>query len=139
MTLTLRGSFGCVMVSLLCCRRCSNGRRANWRGPEFDPRQLRYFVVPRSEQVDVHTLVDVGGLVNRVVDVVVAVVRRVVGVVAVRRVVIVACVDVAGDVATMGFDVGDVAAGGGGRGLRGRDDHPAAGPTCLFFDDTATT
>src|SRR5262245_55010365 len=136
MTLTLRGSFVCVMVSLLLGRRCFNGRRANWRGPVVGPRQLRYFVVSRSEQtgvdlgVDVHVRLDrrVVAVVRRVV--VVAVVGGVVGVVAVRRVVVVARVHATGDVATVGFDVGDVAAARvGGRGLDRSDDHPATGTT----------
>src|SRR6185437_15953255 len=38
-----------------------------------------------------------------------------------------------------GFDVGDVAAGGGGRGLRRSDDHPAAGPTCRIAAVAPTT
>src|SRR5262249_53580980 len=53
MTLTLRGSFVCVMVSLLIGRRWFNGRRASWRGPVVSPRQLRYWIVGRSEQADV--------------------------------------------------------------------------------------
>src|ERR1700752_4697416 len=129
MTLTLRGSFVCVMVSLLIGRRCFNGRRANWRGPVVGPRQLRYFVVSPSEQagvdlgVHIHIRLNCGvvAVVRRVV--VVAVVRRVVGVVTVRRVVVVARVHAAGNVATVGLDVGDVAATRvRGRGLgRGED------------------
>src|SRR4051812_45865720 len=134
MTLTLRGSFVCVMGSLVICRRCSNGRRANWRGPQIGPRQLRYLVVSRSEDADVvadvHVRLDgrVVAVVRRVV--IVAVVRAVIGVVGVHRVVVMARVDAAGDVATVGVDGRDVAATGvRGGGLRRGDDHPAAGPT----------
>src|ERR1700752_4725058 len=59
---------------------------------------------------------------------VVAVVRRVVGVVTVRRVVVVARVHAAGNVATVGLDVGDVAATRvRGRGLGRGDDNAATG------------